>query len=420
MSSPENLTQINNCLACGSTEITLLLDLGYQPPANSFKQERDDVVESYPLAVNCCGNCYHVQLTHAVNPEILYKDYSYVSGTSTTMYKHFDWFARLSVDTMSLMGSSVPEDIKVLDIGCNDGSQLDAFKRMQPKAQTHGVDPAANIVTTISAKHKIKTGFFDYEYTEGALKDQSTSDFDIIVAQNVFAHNPDPFSFLRNATRLLNKDGLLFVQTSQSDMVKNGEFDTIYHEHISYFSIRSMHELAKRVDGLFLVDIIKSPLHGNSYIFVFSKKEGRYSPARINNAIAMEEYGGYAGKVALSSYASRCKTVINTSKYRVDEIGKNNTVVGYGAAAKAMTFLNATGITPTMILDDSPLKQGKYTARSGIPVVNPGPALAILPNSTVFLILAWNFYDEIVAKIKKTRPYSGDIFLRFYGEKKDG
>lgn len=411
MSSQANsLKEISECLACGKSDgLTMLLDLGVQPPANTFKKSKSEHIEKYPLAIRSCKYCNHVQLTHVVDPKILYTKYDYVSGTSLTMHKYFDWFARYSLDTMTLMGNHVADDAKILDIGCNDGSQLDAYKRLNQRLQTHGIDPAKNIAIATGAKHRVKVGFFDDDYVAEVSRSIHTSDFDIITAQNVFAHNPNPVGFLNNAAKLLSDSGLLFVQTSQADMIKNGEFDTIYHEHVSYFCIRSMHELSKRSD-LYLVDVTKSPLHGNSYIFIFTKDKKKYSDNRISNAIIMEESNGYSGKVALEEYPKKCTKIIEEAKKHP----KNGMVVGYGAAAKAMTFLNVTGLQPEMILDDNPLKWEKYTAASNIPIVDPDKALLMIPDASTFLILAWNFFDEIKEKIKKKRPIAGDTFIRFY------
>ena len=179
-------TPLTQCLACGSAELELALDLTTQPLANNYIKDIASE-ESYPLAVNRCTHCCHLQLTHVVNPEIIYKNYLYVSGTSKTYLDYLEWFARFAREYSTHWPSTV------LDIGCNDGSQLDAFKKLG--LDTYGIDPAENLYPTSSANHTIWCDFFgtDLAKTIGRT-------FDIIVAQNSFAHNPDPLSILLHSS----------------------------------------------------------------------------------------------------------------------------------------------------------------------------------------------------------------------------
>jgi ribosomal protein L32 len=143
---------INECIACGSTELVPVLDLGSQPLANSYKNTKSEHENHYPLAINRCKHCFHVQLTHRVNPDLMYKDYLYVSGTTKTQLDYFDWFARFAAEKY---GS---KPISALDIGCNDGSQLDYFKKYG--LFTFGVDPAENLYATSSKNHTVSCGYF--------------------------------------------------------------------------------------------------------------------------------------------------------------------------------------------------------------------------------------------------------------------
>lgn len=256
----ENCTPITTCLACGGTDLVPTLDLGQQPLANNFRSTASTDGEArYPLAINRCGHCNHLQLTHAVDPELIYKNYLYVSGTSRTYLEYMTWYANWVREQFAYWVDTV------LDIGCNDGSQLDAFRRAQ--FRTWGVDPAENLHSFSNSRHTVVCGFWN-EQTAAQL---GRSEFQVITTQNAFAHIPDPLSYLKLAAEYLRNDGKIFISTSQADMVLRGEFDTIYHEHISYYNAYSMKCLAERA-GLYLVDVVKTPIHGTSYIFVLAKR----------------------------------------------------------------------------------------------------------------------------------------------------
>ena len=404
-----DITEITECLACGSEHLKLTLDLGMQPLANSYKDSQEEVQPTYPLAINRCTDCYHVQLTHAVNPDLIYKNYLYVSGTSQTMKKHFEWFAEYAIETYMQTLKIDPQTI--LDIGCNDGSQLDAFTK--EKCATYGVDPAENLYEISSKKgHKVHVGYFD---TDFVLKGEPV--YDILVAQNVFAHNPDPVSFLQTASNVMDSSSLLFIQTSQADMIKNNEFDTIYHEHISFYNINSMNELCKRT-GMYLIDVIKCPLHGNSYIFVISKDVLCSRVAHITNLIEMERQAGLMSERTYIQYEKKCKDLMRDLKSKVEFYTRNEIgylAIGYGAAAKGMTLLNATGIKLDFIIDDNPLKQGKFTPGMHIPVYGSDKLKEYADkDNLVFVPLAWNFFHEIKGKIKTIRPNKKDLFLKTF------
>lgn len=398
---------ITECLACGSNQLELILDLNNQPLANSYKVERDDYQAEYPLAINHCRTCHHVQLTHAVNPDLMFKDYLYVSGTSQTMNDHFEWFARYSKEYFEALSDEILDT--VLDIGCNDGSQLNHF--ISDTIETYGVDPAENLAATSRAKgHDIHVGYFDEAFVKIAGM------YDIVIAQNVFAHNYDPLTFLNNAKNVMSRDSLLFIQTSQADMIRNNEFDTIYHEHISFYNINSMNELCKRA-GLNLIDVVKCPLHGNSYIFTISKYEQR--KANIDNLIEMESF--LLKDETYNKYAENCNKIIETLYNQIQTAKASGyKIVGYGAAAKGMTLLNAAGLNNDdfdFIVDDNPLKQGRFTPGSNIEIVSSDVIPSIASEDCVmFVPLAWNFFKEIRMKIKQKRDNANDVFLTYFPE----
>ena len=361
----------------------------------------------FPLAINLCKNCYHVQLTHAVNPDLMFKDYLYVSGTSKTMNDHFEWFARYSKEYFEILSKERLDT--VLDIGCNDGSQLNHF--ISDTVETYGVDPAENLAETSRAKgHDIYVGYFDDSFVKIAGM------YDIIIAQNVFAHNYDPLIFLNNAKNVMSQDSLLFIQTSQADMILNNEFDTIYHEHISFYNINSMNELCKRA-GLNLIDVTKCPLHGNSYIFVISKHASR--TANVENLIDMERGSGLLTDSTYVKYAEKCDRTAIELREAVKKAKEDGyKVIGYGAAAKGMTLLNYAKLSFNefdCIIDDNTLKQGRFTPGSSIPIVS-SDILNTLGNEdkAMFIPLAWNFFDEISKKIRSKRNNNKDRFIKYF------
>lgn len=392
--------QLRECVACGSSDLKLTLDLGKQPLANSYKLRQDDLQVEYPLAINRCMNCYHVQLTHSVNPKLMFDDYLYVSGTSRTMHEHMEEFAKFT--------DQFAKTKTVLDIGSNDGTQLDYYKKLG--YTTIGIDPAQNLYEDVAKRHTAYCDYFNQDFLDN--HDFHETDIGLITAQNVFAHGPDPLGFLLTAKALMNDDTTLVIQTSQANMIMNNEFDTIYHEHISFFNIQSMDKLCKRA-GLYLVGVEYMPLHGTSFIFVIRKKnDGR----NVDLLIAEERAKGLYHEETYIQYEENALKIAEEFKYecefvRQGMIGWN--VVGYGAAAKGMTFLNFAKVKLDFIVDDNPLKQGRFTPGMSIPIVS-ADKLDELKDTTLFVPLAWNFFDEIRAKIKQRHDNQYDQFLTYF------
>ena len=389
----ENLQEIKKCLACDHDDLKMVLDLNNQPLANSYKNSKDAIEDSFPLAIKVCQVCHHVQLTHIVNPDLIYKNYLYVSGTTKTYVDYMDWYAKFCIEKLGHVPSSV------LDIGCNDGSQLDKFKALN--VDTYGVDPAENLYETSSKNHKVTCGYFDNKY------DRS---HDIITIQNAFAHNPNPLELLKNCKKNLEIDGLLFIQTSQADMILNNEFDTIYHEHISYYNIKSMMLLCNRA-GLNLIDVVKTPIHGTSYVFIISAD--RSAPSTIKNLVDMETTAGLYTDFTYTKYTSNCIEKVANFAERV-EYWRNQgyRIVGYGAPAKGNTFLNFARIPLDIIIDDNKLKQGLFTPGSSIEIVGSEVLGTYTEDDKVlFIPLAWNFFKEIKQRILSVRNNPNDVFL---------
>ena len=398
----KHVVENTHCLACGSDKVSTALDLGKQPLANSYKGSADEPEAKYPLGVRLCRNCFHLQLSHTVDPEIIYKNYLYATGTNQTIRDYSAWFANFCLESCAQANT-------VLDIGCNDGTQLDYFKALGVK--TYGIDPAENLHPSSSAKHSVVCDFFGPD----AVPELNKVTYDLIIAQNVCAHNPDPKAFLESCRELMAEHTVLFVQTSQADMVLHNEFDTIYHEHVNFFNANSMSELAQRV-GLHVIDVVKTPIHGNSYIFILSKYP--FNHHRVSNIIAMEQADGLLDLETYARWEKHVHGMVKKLKAQVNTYRKQGfTIAGYGAAAKGNTLLNFSGIELDFIIDDSALKQGKYTPGMGCEIVGIGHLKKFKAKDKIlFMPLAWNFFPEIKSKIQSARSNPNDLFIRYFPE----
>jgi len=395
----EDAKQLKECLCCGSERLKLVLDLKEQPLANSFKKTSEETEPYFPLRLNICEDCTHLQLSHAVNPDLLFKNYLYVSGTSQTLRDYFDWFAK---ETLTY----APDAKTVLDIACNDGSQLNSFKALGLK--TYGVDPAENLHKLSNANHEVVCDYFTDKYTYH----YKNKNLDIITAQNVFAHNSYPLEFLQQCKEIMSDTSVLFIQTSQADMIKNNEFDTIYHEHLSFFNSSSMSALATRA-GLHIIDIQKTPIHGNSYLFVMSKNPGARSS--VQHQLDQEREQGLQDMNTYSAYADRCYTIVEDLNETIQHYrGLGYVIAGYGAAAKGMTLINFGDVNLDFVIDDNPLKQGLFCPGSNIPVVGIDMLDECQDVQVAFIPLAWNFFTEIRSKIKTKRDQEGDVFIKYF------
>jgi len=402
-----DVKQIKQCLCCKNIDLRTILDLGLQPLANSYCKSLEEKEQKFPLKLNLCLNCFHLQLSHKVDPNLMFKNYLYVSGTTNTLKEYFKYFANFS--------KNLHGNVKnVLDIACNDGSQLDAFKELG--IDTYGVDPAENLFPLSSKNHNIICDFFN---KSSALKLKKK--FSLITAQNVFAHTSEVDQFLKNCKILMDKQTLLMIQTSQCEMVKNNQFDTIYHEHISFFNVNSMKTLLKR-NNLFLVDVIKTPIHGTSYVFIISKDKNKQNN---NLKIFNEELNeGLYNPKTYYEYSLSCQNITFNLKNKIDNFKKNDyIVVGYGAAAKGNTLLNFGNIDLDFVVDDNKLKQDLYTPGRKIKIVSIEKLSEISKGKKLLVVpLAWNFYDEIKQRIIKQNIHNKTnslSMIRYFPELKE-
>ena len=398
--------EMDQCLACGGGNLETYLDLGTQPLANSCVEAPVDL-PVFPLGIRLCADCWHSQLPVAVDPDLLFKKYLYVSGTTDTLR---NYFAQFATTTEAQFGGHGP--LKVLDIASNDGSLLAQFKARGHSVQ--GVDPAENL-REASERNGIPT-VVDY-WSERVLR-RLGERYDVIVAMNVLAHVSAPLAFLQLCREALRPGGRIYVQTSQALMLKNGEFDTIYHEHHSFFTVRSMLALAGRA-GLRVAAIRHVPVHGTSYLFELTADRGGEASGAADFDIGKQEIAwGYYDRPTYAAFGQRALR----TRERVRELVEwhragGYAVVGYGVAAKGMTFVNFAGLDFDYILDDNPLKVGLLTPGRNNPIYGP-ERLETEPRTVLFVVLAWNFYEEVMRRITQRRSDPRDAFLAYFPQVK--
>ena len=389
--------RIVECVACGSNDLRKILDLKTQPLANDYRIEKSDR-QKFPLQLNLCLTCTHSQLSVSINQELLFVDYQYVSGTSETLSNYFNSLRDRIIQTHGEIG-------KLLDIGSNDGTFLEKFQGT--KWRTIGVDPAVNLVPdAISRGVKTIPAFFTEDLTEFLAKD-----FDAVVAMNVFAHTSEPARILMGVSKILSSTGKLYIQTSQADMFINHEFDTVYHEHISFFNVRSMKALLSRT-GWNLVDVEIVNIHGNSYLWKIEKSSNggdQFSPRE-----EFEKENGLYDQRTYDSFAAKVNSIVKGVLDIVESSRKQGYLVAsYGAAAKGNTFLNYAEINLDFIFDDTPYKIGKYAPAGNNRVSSP-TLMSSIEEKILFVIPAWNFKEEILGKIRHLRPNGKDLALAYF------
>jgi len=213
----------------------------------------------------------------------------------------------------------------------------------------------------------------------------------------------------------MHEDSHLFIQTSQAEMIVNNQFDTIYHEHVSFFNINSFNELVKRTK-LFLIDVIKTPVHGTSYLFVLSKINKK--PYLVKNLIDLEKSYGLLNEKMYKKYQNKVNNKITEFKKVISFYKQNGyNIIGYGAAAKGNTFLNFADVKLDCIIDDNKLKQGLYTPGTNIEIKSINVLLNYKETEKIlFVPLAWNFFDEIKSRILKVRNNQNDLYVKYFPE----
>ncbi len=401
---------LTNCLCCGSANLKLVLDLGVQPPANSYTLTETERVEEYPLGLNLCESCWHAQLSFCVDRREIFDRYAYVSGTSGTLNRFFKWFAKS-------LASRLPAGARVLEIAANDGSLI---KEMQAVGiDCVGVDPAHNIVEKARSEDlPIVCGYWP------SASDQLPGQFDAIVCMNVVAHVDDPQAFIKACHAKLKPGGVLLIQPSQARMFGNYEFDTCYHEHISFFNTRSMSILAESV-GLKLLSTALVKIHGDSPIYMLCHPDAPADDALLgafsNGDFSIaEDLFDYEAKIQLfdhATYDAFREHANSVVQGLVEEVARRREqgfeVVFVGAAAKAMTVVNAGGIRPDRFLDESPMKIGLHAPGIGT-LIEGLEVCRLLSRPAFFVITAWNFRQELATKLRAIGVPEGSVIYSYF------
>jgi len=388
------------CPVCGHKHPIEVLNLNNQPLANDFKNNLNDSLDTnkYPLRLMTCPKCYHMFLSTVIDRSKLFSKYLYESGTSKTLLSYFEWLAKRIDKDMDIKKSSKT----ILEIACNDGSQLDIFKKMN--WNTYCVDPAESIVQTAERKgHKVFVGFWGTDTFDEIPK---FDNLDVILAQNVLAHVAEPVTFLKACANIMGIHTKLYIQTSQCQMHQEGQFDTAYHEHISFFTGHSFQK-ASQLSGLNIVDFSVTPIHGKSCLVTLMRSSSTSLSSNLHYRLLQEIYDGITSKTFYINYKEhaikRQKLIIS---YLLNFL-KNGYVLGaYGAAAKGMVLLHFllygnSNIKIDFVLDDALLKQNTYCPGTNIPVYQT--SFLSTYNDTrplVIIIFAWNFWEEISNKIR--------------------
>lgn len=393
-----NYTELINCVACNGKKLQSILDLGNQPLANDFVDSNEEF-ETYPLELMHCLNCSHSQISVSVNPSRLFREYSYVSSTSETLDNYFGVLANKILLEFGPSG-------KILDIGSNDGSFLTKF--LKTNWLSIGIDPAINLIpSSLAAGILTIPSFFNQSVAKVIA-----SDFDVIVAMNIFAHTSDPLEILLSMRHCLKENGRIYIQTSQADMFLTGQFDTVYHEHISFFNVKSMKILLER-SGLYLANATIVPIHGGSYLWEITKSP--LTKSSIDREAHEEQMGFYKEKL-YKNFSNTAKSCALKVKNIVKEFRENNySIVSYGAAAKGNTFINYSGIKLDHIFDDTPQKIGRRSPAGGCLVSNP-ETLRQIESPVLIICPAWNFREEIFRKVRMYRTNKNDQFLTYFPE----
>jgi SAM-dependent methyltransferase len=397
----ESARRINSCRLCDSRDLSGYVDFGEVPLGNNLQEsaEAAAAAEAYPLQVNRCGECGHFQLSHAVDPALLYAtNYTYLSGIGASFVRHFEAYADWVQERCEL-----PGDALVVDVGSNDGTCLKAFK--QRGFSVFGVDPAS-LAASIANEAGIETlnRFFDSTAVAEIVRRRGQADF--VTSHNVLAHVDDLGAVFRDIHSLLKDGGYFAFEIGYfGEVLRSGCFDTIYHEHLDYHHAAP---LARHLTGLGfeLLDLSVNAVQGGS-LRLLLRKTGSGSIAPAAQRFLGEERGSVlCDEAYLANWKRRIETQMGEfHALLADHAANAGTIVGYGAPTKATLLMKMAGLDRSQVafvVEDNPHKAGRFLPRSAVPI-RPSSALdEVLPD--VLVIFAWNFADDITAKLRGRFP----------------
>ena len=391
-----------HCRFCDTPLQHTFVDLGSTPLANSYLPSANAPDQVYPLHVYVCDKCYLVQLHHTVSPENIFGHYAYFSSYSSSWLDHATSFCDMMKKRLSLSSSS-----KVVEIASNDGYLLKNF--VKSNIPCLGVEPAKNVAEVALAQGvPTEVVFFGKESAQ-ALKTAHAAD--LIVANNVLAHVPDVNDFVAGFKVLLKSDGVISVECPHLlKLIQQNQFDTIYHEHYSYYSLLALEKIFA-AHGLEIFDVEELPTHGGSLrIFASHAGNPRWSSspalAKVRNderQAKLDSLAGYEG------FSKQVKTVCDALlTFLKQEKSKGKKFAAYGAAAKGNTLLNVCGITTdliTLVVDKNPAKQSHFLPGSKIPIFGPEKVFSEKPD--YLFILPWNIANEVREQMKDISTWGG-------------
>lgn len=396
------------CRACGAPLSRTFLDLGKTPLANAYLSA-DDLAKpepSYPLHVVVCETCLLVQLSTDVSPQILFSDYAYFSSYSDSWVRHAADFVGTAVRRFKLDADSM-----VIEVASNDGYLLKHFKAL--RVPVLGIEPAANIAAAATeAGIPTEVRFFGQETARDLVARGKAAD--LIVGNNVLAHVPALVDFIEGLRILLKPDGVISLEFPHLLRLMNGiQFDTIYHEHFSYFSFIALNQIFE-AHGLRIFDGQELPTHGGSLrVLACHRASARRTETSVGALRRREETSGLANLATYEHFADRVEHCRQSLVQFVGEArAQGKSIVGYGAAAKGNTLLNYCGLGAKdidYVVDRSPHKQGRYLPGSHIPIHAPERIGQTRPD--YLLILPWNLKKEIMAQTSGLRQWGGKFVI---------
>jgi len=395
------------CRSCGQVDLRVVLSLGKMPLANALltAEQLREPESTYPLDLAFCSHCTLVQIIETVPPERLFSRYLYLSSYSETMLRESKQLAEHLIESRALNSNSL-----VVELGSNDGYQLQYF--VAKGIPVLGIDPAQNVAEIAEARGvRTLCDFFGKKLAD-ELRGRSVS-ADVIIAKNVLAHVADLNGFVGGIGTLLKEDGVAVIEVPYvKDMIDRREFDTIYHEHLCYFSLTALRRLFKK-HGMALADVERIPIHGGS-LRLYVSHEGHGQPRDSVRSLLLDEAEWGVNHVeAYVDFAQEVEMVKASLRSLLKSLkADRNRIAAYGAAAKGTVLLNYCGIGDDLlefVADLSPYKQGHYMPGVHLKICHPSRLLEEMPDYT--LLLAWNFADEVLEQQAEYRRRGGRFII---------